>query len=300
MVSLLRKQISPDRPPVVEESAQEKLAIESLIGSFLKKASLVLYALVLGGILTWHAVQMEAARHSAGKVVTIALARGPYDLLLFPSKLPQTRAILLFGSGDGGWSGFEETIALTLQDQGYEVIGINSNAYALTDYDLTILQGDFRRIADYARAPFGDRPPPLIVGGWSMGAEQAIAVAGGPHPFPGLRGLLLMDPGSRGRYGLRFMDQVNLEPTGAGTYSMEDFEHAMGNLHIVQWHAADDTFDSRAWLKGLTAPHRELDFANTGHYYTTDRGDFLKQMVASLPWILSSDNGAVTTTGSKP
>jgi phosphatidylglycerol lysyltransferase len=299
MVSILRKLAPAQKEVLLQEARPERLATGLFSASFLKKASLGLYAILLTIFLSCYAIHLDALSHSAGKVVSVALNRGPYELLYFPSQKPETRAIILFGSGDGGWSSFEETISLTLQGQGYEVIGINSNAYARTDYNLDILQDDFRRIAEQARAPFGQRPPPVIIGGWSMGAEQAVAAGGGPHAIPGLVGLLLLDPGSRGRYGLRLADEVNVEPTGPGTYSMTEFDHGMGRLHIVQWHAEDDTFDSALWLRNLAAPHRKLDFANTGHYYTTDRDKFLHLLVDSIPWLLSSDRNTAITAGGK-
>ena len=266
----------------------------------LKKASLVFYALALTALVAWKAVEIEASCHSAGRPVTVQLARGPFTLLEFPSKLPVTRATILFGSGDGGWSGFEEEIAFALQDQGYEVIGVNFNDYAETDYDLATLQGDFDRIAQLVQQPFGDHAPPLIVGGWSMGAAQAIAVGGGPNPPHGLAGLLVVDPCSRGRYGLRLSDRTDFLPTGDNTFGVEDFANTLGNLRVVQWHADDDTIDSRAWLATLQAPHKEIDFAQTGHYYSEGREDFLRKLVASVPWILHPDSDRVTTYGSAP
>ena len=132
-----------------------------------------------------------------------------------------------------------------------------------------------------------------------MGAAQAIAAAGGPHPPQGLAGLLLLDPCSRGRYGLRLSDQSDVLPTGPGTFSVEEFAKTMGNLHIVQWHAAQDSIDSRTWLDSLTAPHKEFDFSKTGHYYDNDRADFLNQLVNCVPWIFSPEQSAFTTAGSR-
>ncbi len=45
-------------------------------------------------------------------------------------------------------------------------------------------------IATTIRARYADNNPPVIIGGYSMGAAQAIAAAGGPHPPAGLVGVL--------------------------------------------------------------------------------------------------------------
>jgi len=261
-----------------------------------RRASIILYAVVMTALVIWKFVDIENSYRSAGKPVSIVLSRGPFTVLEFPSKMSQTRAIILFGSGDGGWSGFEEQICIALQDHGYDVIGINSNAYAVSDYSLAVLQADFDKIAQTAEMRFGSHPVPLILGGWSMGAAQAIASAGGPNPPAYLVGLLVLDPCSRGRYGLRVSDQMDLSPTGPGTFSVDSFSGAMPNLRVVQWHAAEDSIDSRAWLASLTAPHKVFVFENTGHYYNTDRGEFLRQLVNCVPWILQPKEKAATSS----
>jgi hypothetical protein len=238
-------------------------------------------ALILGLIFS-----CKTAILSKGLPLTIHLSRCALTVLEFPSKRSTTTALIVFASGDGGWGRLEESICRAFQKQGYEVIGINSVVYAKTDYDADILQKDFATVAQAARAPFGKSPPPLILGGYSMGAAQAIAAAGGPHPPPGVVGLLLIDPLSRGRYGLRSADQLNVLPTGEGTFSVDSFSKSMKSLRIVQWHAEDDSIDSRDWLQDLTAPHESFTFSNTGHAYDFDRGSFIRQLVDSAGWIL--------------
>jgi len=286
-------------PQLVEEGDEVHAEDRSFLILMRKKASLFLYAISLAAIIACVAAQIAAPQGSVGTPVTMDLSRGACTVFDFRPTTTEARAIILFGSGDGGWSGFEEAISKTLQNGGYEVVGINSKTYATTDYDLAMLQSDFGKIAQMAEAHYGGHPPPLILGGWSMGAAQAIAAAGGPHPPQGLAGLLLLDPCSRGRYGLRLSDQSDMLPTGPGTFGVAEFAQTMGDLHVVQWHAAQDSIDSRAWLDSLTAPHKEFDFAKTGHYYNNDRADFLAQLVDTIPWILSREQSSATTMGSK-
>jgi pimeloyl-ACP methyl ester carboxylesterase len=252
-----------------------------------KRTSIILFALLMIGVVVFDPFTVRPASFtSEGQNLKIGLSRGDFTVFDFPSKKPTTTALLLFGSGDGGWSALEEDIARTFQGQGYEVIGIDYHAYAQSDYDLEILQSDYSAIARKVLARFGDRPPPLIVGGYSMGAAQAIAVAGGPHPPLGLIGLLVIDPLSRGRYGLRASDQMNVLPNGPGTFAVGAFTNSMGSLRVVQWHAEKDLIDSRDWLDSLTARHHLFIFPSTGHFYNTNTGDFLRQLVESVGWIV--------------
>jgi phosphatidylglycerol lysyltransferase len=250
-------------------------------------------------VTAWLLTSSFARSSPIGQPVTMALTKHSSTVIRYPSKGKKTAAIILFASGDGGWDSLEEAVARTLQDRGYEVIGIDSVNYATTDYDLGILQADFAKIAQNAESPYGTHAPPLIVGGYSMGAAQAIAVAGGPHPPANLKGLLLIDPCLRGRYGLRISDQMNVLPTGAGTFSMDEFSRTMGKLRVVQWHADKDSIDSRAWLASLTAPHQEFDFPNAGHDYNNGRADFVRQFADSVGWILHPPRVGGTATAAK-
>jgi len=256
---------------------------------------LAVIVLIIGGLLLFRL----SAGASKGKHRRIELCRGPFKLYCFPSIKPETAAVILFASGDGGWSNLEAAICHAFQNQGYAVIGINSAAYASSDYTLDILQSDFSKIARTAQAPFGDHPPPLIVGGYSMGAAQAIAVAGGPHPPRGLVGLLLVDPCSRGRYGLRSSDKMNILPTGSGTFGVAAFSNTIGSMRVVQWHAAEDSIDSSTWLDSLTAQHKIFTFPDTGHYYDAHRENFVRGLVDSSRWILNPTADDAVTAKTK-
>ena len=137
--------------------------------------------------LVWGLAPSSGSSPTPGHPIAMALKQ-PLTVLEYPSSSVNPAAIILFASGDGGWNDFEQDISHTLQDRGYTVVGIDSASYAVTDYDLPTLQADFTKIAQTEEARYGPHPPPLIVGGYSMGAAQAIAVAGGPHPPPKFEG----------------------------------------------------------------------------------------------------------------
>ncbi len=214
------------------------------------------------------------------------LKRGPFAFFEFPSRKIQTRALILFGSGDFGWGGWEDAVARSLADAGYDVVGIDCAAYAKTDYDLDTLQADEAEMARMASVPHGSHPPPLILGGWSMGAIQAVAAAGGAHPPPHLVGLLLLASPNRGRYGLRVTDKLDIPPTGPGTFGVSDFAEGLRPVRVLQWHGGFDPLDSVSWLQTLPAPHQELVYEHGFHDFNGPSPDFFPMLVDSVNWIL--------------
>jgi phosphatidylglycerol lysyltransferase len=106
--------------------------------------------------------------------VAISLRRGPFDTYHFaPSESP--KAIVLFGSGDGGWGPVENRVCSFLQQNGFYAVGVDFRKYAETKYDADILVSDFTLIADDAGKRSGNSELPVVYGGWSMGAVQAVA-----------------------------------------------------------------------------------------------------------------------------
>ncbi len=222
---------------------------------------------------------------------TFQLKRGPFSVYRYePGQTAfaaHPKAIILFESGDGGLDGWEDRVCKALQADGYEMIAFDCAFYSRSDYDLDVLQADMGTLAQSYLSSYGDHPPPLILGGWSMGAEQAVAAAGGPHRPAGVVGLLLISPGPRGRYGLRSPDRWDVAPTGPGTFALQDFAHDLEGLRIVQWNGNFDLLGSKVWLSSLTAPYKAFGYPYGLHDYNGASDDFLAHLKQSISWILA-------------
>jgi len=229
----------------------------------------------------------------SGEKIQLKLSRGNFEVLRYPAKTDSAgaspKALITLGTGSGGWSYWEERVSCKLQADGYEVLGIDFALYAQSDYDLNILQSDYQKIVQYDLKACGNRPLPVIMGGWSTGAEQSVAVAGGPHPPSGLVGLLLVSPGSEGAYGIYATNYTDWNTPAAKVFKLADFAPKLSDLRIAQWHAQLDPLDSRKWLNSLATTHREFDFDEALHDYHGACDNFLAQLSKSVSWILSAD-----------
>ncbi|MCE0523499.1 MAG: alpha/beta hydrolase [Methylacidiphilales bacterium] len=250
-------------------------------------------------LLVLAAGQMQA--HATCDVVSVKLKRGDFSFFRFyfkPDNLAKgtnPKALIVFGSGASGWSGWEDRVGDKLQADGCEVLGIDSAKYALINYDLNDLEADYQTFAQFGLKPYGNHPPPVILGGWSTGAEQSVAIAGGPHPPAGLVGLVLVSPGDAGGYGTHATDYLAMSIPASKRFELADFAPRLGNLRIAQWHAEFDLLDSRTWLAFLKAPHREYDFSNAIHDYRSACDEFLVRLSGSVDWILGKDSEAVAS-----
>ena len=254
--------------------------------------------LVFLALVTWLALASLVAVRAdtpqpARTTFTLHLKRGDFLIYRFvpgdPAFAKRPKALVIFGSGDGGFDGSEDHVGHALQTAGYEMLGMDCSAYADSDYDLATLQADTNTVAQSSLSKYGPNPPPVILGGWSMGAEQAVAAAGGPNPPPGLVGLLLLSPESRGRYGVRTLDRLDITPTGPGTFGLADFAPALSKLRVVQWDGQLDPISSTKWQSSLTGPHKEYLFPFAVHDFRQFNDDFLKALLDSVTWIMTPE-----------
>jgi len=235
-------------------------------------------------------MQAQQSDAPAREEVQLKLKRGDFMVFHFPARLSGSdkipKAVILFGSGGGGWSDWEDRVFHKLQMDGCELIGIDFAIYAGADYNLDTLQSDYQTMAQYCLKPCGEHSPPLIIGGWSTGAEQAVAVAGGPHPPFGIRGLLLVSPGSTVGYGRDAPYFIRIEVDPTRIFNLASFAPKLTNLRVAQWHAGLDPLDSRELLNALKGPHREFVFPGVIHTYGWACDGFLIQLSDSISWIL--------------
>ncbi len=134
VLSRLLRALQTQLPRFADDGEDERVQSRTFFGSTLRKVAFFIYALALAAIVAWVAVQMAAPNGSTGATLTLQLTRGQFTVLDFqPQVHKEPRAIILFGSGDGGWTGFEEAICKTLQSRMYEPIGIDFARYANTD-----------------------------------------------------------------------------------------------------------------------------------------------------------------------
>jgi len=228
--------------------------------------------------------------------ILLPLQRGPFGTYHFVPRVA-ARALVLFGSGDGGWGHLENRVCSILASQGIYTVGIDFSTYAEADYDAGTLALDFATVTQNALARSKNPDLPVIYGGWSMGAVQAVAAAGGQNRTQNLVGLLLLSMDKRGRYGLRLPERVGLEPEGEGTFGVADFTAAVANLRVVQFAAADDWMNNTDWIRGLPSPHRLFELENSNHDFNGADQTFENELLDGINWILDpAKSGGDRTT----
>lgn len=157
----------------------------------------VLYALLLviaaaatAGIIWYHRfnnhVTPQEVSHEVGHTTFAASIRdhASITLHLYQQANPKAQPLVLFTSGDGGWSPFCADVAAHIAATGKTVVGFNAKEYLttfassqkpVTPEELT---RDYGEIIDAALARPGVDPKARVtLAGWSLGAGYSVLVS---------------------------------------------------------------------------------------------------------------------------
>lgn len=225
-----------------------------------------------------------------GERLRLDLAGTPFDILYYGGK-KAPKGIVVLGTGDGGWSYWEENTAKHLAERGYAVAGWDCRKFADTrQFDQPKLVTGFMAAwkAVVARSGASEKAP-VWYGGWSTGAEQAAAAAATMERPPNLTGLLLAAPGERGRYGIITSDLLLLTPRGPGSFAMTDLAPKLAGLRVAQFAAGLDPLDHHEWLQSLATPHKLIELPGKLHDMGGAGPDFQKALDDAMTWTLSPD-----------
>ncbi len=253
-------------------------------------ASLCLLLALLAGWLPAIAQEREPGEPVASK---IKLSRGPFDIHILDAQLKPVRAVVVFGSGDGGWSEWEEVVCGWLRNAGVLVVAVDMREYAKTDFNASMVGKDFALIAEQGIKASGNPDVPVVYAGWSMGAVQAVPAAAYKSRPNHLTGLLLLGADSRGRYGLRESDELGITPKGPGTFSLGEFSKAMTGLRVAQFHGTTDFMASTAWIRTLPSAHQLYEVPGANHGFDGPSEDFEAYLLQGVDWVLGDDEAAV-------
>jgi len=138
----------------------------------------------------YHHVTHEELSHEVRHSTFQATIRnGPaLDLHLYQQEHATNQPLVLFASGDGGWSPFCADVAAHIAATGITVVGIDLKSYLVSfaspqkPVSADELTRDYDELARIARAQPGiDVKAPVVLGGWSLGASYSVIVATQPE-----------------------------------------------------------------------------------------------------------------------
>jgi dienelactone hydrolase len=251
--------------------------------------------------------------------VVVRTGRGDFDLMVYrpagaPAPAPRAAAgqpaggasrplpVVLLISGEGGWASFVDRVAGMLSGEGCWVGGLDAKKYfAEPRDDRGALAADLRIFAD-ALVRTAGRPAgsPLVLAGFSFGADVAPWVAADAGWGGRVRGLLMIAPDAIGSLQYRLLEMVGID------YRDHTFEVAAAlrdaaGIPVLFVHGEDDGASAApALAQGAHEPKRLSVVPGAGHHFS-GRDDRLKETLRDgLAWLLRQAPRRRDDAGSRP
>ncbi len=254
----------------------------------------------------YHHVTREELSHEVKHSTFQATIRsGPaLDLHLYQQEHAANQPLVLFTSGDGGWSPFCADIAAHIAATGITVVGIDVKSYLvnfassqkpITPEDLT---RDYDTIARLSLAQQGiDVKAPVVLAGWSLGADYSVIVAS-DHGFsvPVSRIVAISLP-LYGERAWRPTDSIIYFTHGTPNEKVFDVRQYLKKLNetpIVFLNAINDTNapfrEAQALYETTPGAKRLYAVKASGHHFEGGEKEFYQDLDLSLPQIADKDD----------
>ena len=259
------------------------------------KIAALVACLVFGCLFTRFVLHLLLPRNftATGSEITLRLPSGDFQCSFFAAERDAGvfRGLVILGSGDGGWSYWEDGTAHSLAGHGYAVVGWDCRKFADgRSYDHAALVEGFNSAVEAASGLTPDAGSPVWFAGWSTGAEQSVAAAASLDRTPRLRGLLLAAPGTRGRFGITSSDLLGVTPAGPDTFALKDMAKQIEGVRVAQFAAGLDPMDDVDWLAGLTVPHRIFELPGLLHDMGGAGEEFQTALLDAIDWTVQPEH----------
>lgn len=246
----------------------------------------------------YHHVTHEEISHEVKHSTFDAPIRGgqPLKLHLYQQQNPANQPLVLFTSGDGGWSPFCADVAAHIAASGMTVVGIDVKEYLVNfaspqkPVSAEQLTRDYDAIAQLSIAQPGiDRSAPVVLAGWSLGAGYSVIVASQPQFSLPVRRVVAIGLPAQGELAWKSTDAVIYVFHGTPREKLFDarqYLRQLGQTPIVFLSATHDNttpFNEAQLLYAATPGAKHLYAVKArGHHFEGGETEFYHDLDQGL------------------
>ena len=246
----------------------------------------------------YHHVTHEELSHEVKHSTFEATIRsGPtLQFQVYQQENATRQPLVLFTSGDGGWSPFCADVAAHIAATGNTVVGIDAKTYLTTfassqkPVTADEITRDYDAIARVAYARPGlDQHAPLILAGWSLGAGYSVLVASQPefsHPVSRVVAISLPE---YGELAWRATDSIIYLTHGTPhekVFDVHQYLKKLDHTPIVFLNATDDDTaplrEARSMYDATAGAKRFYAVKASGHHFEGGEKEFYQDLDAGL------------------
>jgi predicted alpha/beta hydrolase len=257
----------------------------------------------------YHHVTREELSHEV-KHSTFQVNGLRLELHLYQQEHAANQPLVLFTSGDGGWSPFCADIAAHIAATGITVVGIDVKSYlvnfASSQKPITAedLARDYDTIARLSLAQHGiDVKAPVVLAGWSLGADYSVIVASETGFSVPVSRVVAISLPLYGERAWRPTDSIIYFTHGTPNEKVFDARQYLKKLNetpIVFLNAINDTNapfrEAQVLFEATPGAKRLYAVKASGHHFEGGEKEFYQDLDLSLPQIADKDDNKLKET----
>ena len=257
----------------------------------------------------------HTVKHSSFQV-TVRSGSSPLDLQLYQQEHAGNQPLVLFTSGDGGWSPFCADVAAHIAATGITVVGIDVKSYLVSfasrrkPLSPEDLARDYDVIARQSITQAGiDGKAPLILAGWSLGASYSVVAATEPEFSLPVSRIIAISPPMYGELAWSATDAIIYFTHGTPherSFETQQYLKKLRQTPIVFVNATSDKTTPLREAQSLyeAAPGAKRFYAvkATGHHFEGGEKEFYEDLDLglSLQQIADKRDKKLQETGTRP
>jgi len=257
-----------------------------------------------------HVTQQELSHEVRHSTFPASIRNGPpLELQLYQQENAKNQPLVLFTSGDGGWSPFCADVAAHIAATGMTVVGFDAKTYLTTfatpknPVTTEEITRDYDALAHVALSrPGVDAATPLVLAGWSLGADYSVMVASQPEFNRPVSRVVAISLPEYGELAWQPSDSIIYITHGTPHEKNFDVHQYLKLNHtpIVFVNASDDDTaplrDAKALYDTASGAKRFYAVKARGHHFEGGEKEFYQDLDTGLSLPDVAANGAASSS----
>jgi type IV secretory pathway VirJ component len=187
-------------------------------------------------------------------------------LIILPVTRSDTLPLLVFMSGDGGWTSFDEGVSESIVKKGIPVIGIDTQKYFWQARTPIETAEELVKVLQHYMAAWGKKS--FVLCGYSFGADVIpFMVTRLTGNFAGMmKSAVMLSPDPKADFEIHVADMLSFG-SSSDTYDVVAELRKSASKNIVCVFGTDEDSDTHKWFKAAGA---EIKLLPGSHHYNND------------------------------
>jgi len=224
--------------------------------------------------------EMIVAKSHPSSQTTVQKPESSLPLVVLPASKTEEMPLVLFISGDGGWTSFDQSVSEKLVARGAPVVGLDAQKYFWQARTPDETAAEINKVLRYYLSAWNKKS--FILCGYSFGADiiPYLATRLQPDLFPLMRSAVMMSPDAKADFEIHVSDMLSFGSRNDTYDVVEELKKSRGRIHAVCIFGSEEDSQQQKLFKAAGATIRILPGQ---HHYGNDYDAIGREIINSIP-----------------